>query len=287
MKNLADQKMVTQKELHTLSALFNNTQKQIKDLAGMVESEKDLQNKNDMSVEIKNHKKYIRLLRFRRVTIVIIATNRLLQVINKKEGNEMSRGKYKASSSNKLIKQYVYNDIKSLMHYVDIDLNIKLKGKSLNYNRDWDPTEVLVKNLEQLYNEPLNAKKDRWNSMCDFLRRGLREIMSKYSWLHLNVPSELLTLNIEYIDTLFYKDLMLQENIKAINHSLNQVSELQSKLQTYGDELNNQLVKVKEQEDIIRALRVKESNSIPIEEYKQELNVKNQCIKSLTKELVM
>ncbi len=95
--------------------------------------------------------------------------------------------------------------------------------------------------------------------IVDFLQHGLASIKGKYSWLHLGVPLELFSADIKYIDTLFYKDLISQEDVKKIERALSQLHNVV--------QLKGQLDVSKEREDaLVKQLTVNQSECKEYEE---------------------
>jgi len=234
------------------------------------------------------------------------------------------------------------NKLNSLIEYISIIPNEQFPENSLkdlssritdNFpTKPWSSAEeckLLVQSLEELHklenfnkNErgiimsPLMSEKSKkisakstisvHGTLIDFLQDGLASIKSKYSWLHLGIPLELLSNDIKYIDTVFYKDLISQEDSKKVEKALNQlklIPQLKTQLElakereeALSKQLANCQMENKEYEENVKKLmsavdelQIKEATMVTADAYEEanrNAETKNREIEQLTSDLV-
>ena len=292
LKDLVAQKNITQKELRSYVSLSNTLKEQLKNLGvDSIDLEEHKADTQQLSKDTKKHKKYLHLLKFRKSAIAVCAANRLRKL-----------------AKSRVSKAFGFIQILPGTQFPEGELAEFIKKTIRELPNDWNLTEehnLITKTLKEtsrLYSQgETNLLKSPL--LVDILREGLIEIGSKYSWLSLGVPLELQTSGIEYVDKIFYKDLMSQEHAKRIEKGLNQIRlipKLIIELESYKDQESTLLKQLQELQTITKqyedkieqltdALKLREQNSVSKEVYdniKNELKGREGEIKVLTKDLV-
>ncbi len=279
-----------------------------------------------VEAELLKHKKYLHVLKFRRAALVVLAANRLAHTVAKGEkntkvptrygkrlgshgtspsvlGQSIDRSVYTATASAMLGSQFHLLSCLTLIpgqQFPEGSLT-KLVMALLPQNSDSSKEPKLdeegklvlqaLAELQKLAEDgPGKERADIAvrddDSLVRFLQQGLSNIKSKYSWLHLGVPSELLSANIQYIDQLFYKDILAHENSKRIEKALlnlRQIGQLRRLLESAKEREETLLKQVASGQDdcreyeehikklmgTVEELQQKETNMVPIESYEE------------------
>jgi len=205
VKDLANQKLIAQREAKSLYELTNNIKERLKLINKAMEPSKS---------------KYIQVLKFRRVTIVVIAANRL-----KRGMKELSYGERVKKSSMGImpVSKFEEDIINKLIAKIPKNWNIEGEQK------------LIIESLRELYNASLQGRFDHTSNgktMIAFLHEGLKEIKNKCR--NINIP--------ENIIKILYRDLFFQEDIKNIEDLVSQVKllpQLKVQVNIYKDQKEN------------------------------------------------
>eukprot|EP00826_Nyctotherus_ovalis_P044167 TRINITY_DN4755_c0_g1_i5.p1 TRINITY_DN4755_c0_g1~~TRINITY_DN4755_c0_g1_i5.p1 ORF type:complete len:770 (-),score=219.00 TRINITY_DN4755_c0_g1_i5:788-3097(-) len=290
LKDLAAQKSITQKELKTYVALSDSLKEQLRSLGIEAASINRSQDSTQYSLkEIKKHKKYLHLLKFRKSAIAVCAVNRLLRFTRP----QLPKSLVQVASDT----EFPQNELSSII------------GKAIKeFPKEWSSAEELslvsqsLKEVSRLHSQS-ESNLLKSPLLADTLREGLLEIGSKCNWLTLGVPSELQSFGIECVDKIFYKDLLALENAKQVERCLKQaklVPKLEVELASYKDQeadLVRELQELqaaaseyeKKVEQLSNELELKERNSVSKEVYQgviEELRKKEEDVEKLARDLV-
>lgn len=290
LKDLAAQKNITQKELKTYVALSDSLKEQLKSLgveAAGINCSQD--NTQCSPKDIKKHKKYLHLLKFRKSAIAVCAANRLLRFAKP----QLPKSLVRITPDT----EFAQNELLAFI------------GKAVKeFPQEWNSVEELsfvsrsLKEVSRLHSQSESGLL-KSSLLVDTLREGLLEIGSKCNWLTLGIPSILQTSETEYIDKIFYKDLLAQENVKRVEKCLSQaklVPGLETELESCKDregDLARELGEVqaaareceRKAERLANELEVKEQSSVSKEVHQEivvELKRKEEDAENLAKDLV-
>lgn len=339
VEDLAEQKMIAQRECKSYVSLLGNAQSKLNQLAQIAkEGEQEYQasktsplrasmgESERLVTELKKHKKYIHSLKFRRAAIVVLAANRLFQSVSKGKKRNFRYGLMlskcvishhfnesltsEALEMPELANSLPFLSILPVSQFLGDRISqsiLKFLQQAPDSSKFWPPNEeckLVVQTMGELQKlnkdeEQLNGKRKDFSyhgfvghdTVAQILQQGLSNIKSKYSWLHLGIPPELQSADIKYIDQLFFKDLVAQENHKMIEKALAQlmqISQLCSQLAASKErenEIENRLKSKQEETKVYEENIKKLMNALDEMQNKQSIMVPQEAYDELRETL--
>ena len=287
MKKIEDliiQKRIAQNEANHFMKLLNNSKDLLEPVITIPEN-----NNQSRSEFIKKNKRIAHILKWRKISIVILAANRLSKLKKEaKYGIPLGKSSY----------SFTVNNIPSISmmkdEYISEDL---IKGAisklTNNFLTQGSNTKLLIQSLEELGKFGKRENSLAKTTLSESLKQGIIEIKKQYSWEY-NIKET------KYVDKIFQK--MIQEYIIIIRKKLNSIPIFEEDINTlrrrgedYMKELSEMKVKRDEYEKQIKNLTAElnesnRNNNIIIKEcegIKQSLIDKDKAIESYTANVVM
>jgi len=305
VKDLAEQKALTQKELQASLNLSKIAQDDLLKLGDIAEEYKLSDHTQSLNIdedkmipEFSMYNKYVCAIKFRKAVIAVIAANRLSRKFSKERiyGTPIPR-----HISHPILQGG--SRITSMISHIGIidkeqfpeRLMSDVISKAIKNLSKEEELNVVVESLDEMC-----RNKEQQNSILVFLADGLKKLKSKYSWMHLGVPLEYILddpLNVEGSKNYMVESAKRIENglmrLKEIPQLMNRINYQKEREESLMKQLTIIQSQAKEYEgkinQLIKELKNKENTMVTADKYEalvHELEAKGRNMSSLTTEIV-